>query len=110
MPNAIRIHETGGPEVMRWGTVDLADPASGEVRVRHTAVGLNYIDTYHRSEQGLGVTHSRLEFGLVWSSVQALEPGTWTLQLGVDGYRTWRQPGAVLARETTRVVVEMVPE
>jgi len=49
MPNAIRIHETGGPEVMRWGTVDLADPDSGEVRVRHTAVGLNYIDTYHRS-------------------------------------------------------------
>ena len=68
------------------------------------------IDTYHRSEQGLGVTHSRLEFGLVWSSVQALEPGTWTLQLGVDGYRTWRQTVDVLARETTRVVVEMVPE
>ena len=49
MPNAIRIHKTGGPEVMRWEAVDLSDPGSGEVRVRHTAVGLNFIDTYHRS-------------------------------------------------------------
>ena len=49
MPNAIRIHKTGGPEVMRWEAVDLSDPGPGEVRVRHTAVGLNFIDTYHRS-------------------------------------------------------------
>jgi len=49
MPSAIRIHQTGGPEVMRWEEVDVGDPAPGEARVRHAAVGLNYIDTYHRS-------------------------------------------------------------
>jgi NADPH2:quinone reductase len=48
MPYAIRIHETGGPEVMRWEEVEVGDPGPGEVRVRNTAVGLNFIDTYHR--------------------------------------------------------------
>ncbi len=46
---AIRISETGGPEVMKLVDVDLGKPARGEVRVRQTAIGLNYIDTYHRS-------------------------------------------------------------
>lgn len=44
-----RIAATGGPEVIRWVDVDLPDPAIGEVRVRHTAVGLNFIDVYHRT-------------------------------------------------------------
>jgi NADPH2:quinone reductase len=46
---AIRFEKTGGPEVLRWTTVELPEPGKGEVLVRHTAVGLNYIDTYHRS-------------------------------------------------------------
>ena len=46
---AIRIHELGGPEVLRWEEVALPDPGPGEVLVRHEAVGLNFIDTYHRS-------------------------------------------------------------
>lgn len=49
MSHAIRFHGIGGPEVLRWETVDVAAPAAGEARVRHHAVGLNYIDTYHRS-------------------------------------------------------------
>lgn len=49
MPHAIRIHQPGGPEVMQWEEVALGDPGPGQARVRHTAVGLNYIDTYHRS-------------------------------------------------------------
>lgn len=49
MVHAIRIHETGGPEVMKWEEVEVGTPAAGEVRLRHTAVGLNYIDTYFRS-------------------------------------------------------------
>jgi NADPH:quinone reductase len=48
MPHAIRIHQIGGPEVLKWEEVAVGDPGPGEVRVRHTAVGLNYIDTYHR--------------------------------------------------------------
>ncbi len=49
MPYAIRIHETGAPEVLRWEQVEPGTPGPGEVLVRNTAVGLNYIDTYHRS-------------------------------------------------------------
>jgi NADPH:quinone reductase len=49
MPNAIRIHQTGGPEALQWENVTVGEPGAGEARVRHTAVGLNYIDTYHRS-------------------------------------------------------------
>jgi NADPH2:quinone reductase len=46
---AIRFHETGGPEVLRLEDVALPAPGPGEIRVRHTAIGINYIDTYHRS-------------------------------------------------------------
>ncbi len=49
MPNAIRIHKTGGPEVLQWEAAAVGEPGAGEARVRHTAIGLNYIDTYHRS-------------------------------------------------------------
>jgi len=44
MPKAIRIHANGGPDVMRWEDVELAAPGAGEVRVRHTAIGVNYSD------------------------------------------------------------------
>jgi NADPH:quinone reductase-like Zn-dependent oxidoreductase len=47
--HTIRIHRTGGPEVLDWEEVDLGDPGEGEVLIRHNAVGLNYIDVYHRS-------------------------------------------------------------
>ena len=49
MPKSIRIHANGGPEVLRWEDVAVGDPGPGEARVRHTAIGVNYIDTYHRS-------------------------------------------------------------
>lgn len=49
MSFAIRFHQTGGPEVLRWEEVPVGDPAADEVRLRHEAVGLNYIDTYQRS-------------------------------------------------------------
>lgn len=49
MAHAIRIHATGGPEVLKWEAVEVGEPGPGEVRLRQTAIGLNYIDTYHRS-------------------------------------------------------------
>ena len=49
MTKAIRIHTPGGPEALVWEDVTVGDPGPGEARVRHTAIGLNYIDTYHRS-------------------------------------------------------------
>ena len=49
MPKAIRIHQTGGPEVLSWDEVSVAEPAPGQVRLIQTACGLNYIDVYGRS-------------------------------------------------------------
>jgi len=45
---AIRVHELGGPEVMRWEEVELGDPKEGEIRIRTTAIGVNFIDVYFR--------------------------------------------------------------
>ena len=47
--NAIRIHEYGGPDVLQWEEVDVPVPAEGQVQIRHTAIGLNFIDVYHRT-------------------------------------------------------------
>ncbi len=49
MAKAIRIHRAGGPEEMRFEDVDVPAPVEGEVQVRHTAIGLNYIDVYDRT-------------------------------------------------------------
>lgn len=49
MAHAIRLHATGGPEVLTWEAVSVGDPGPGEVKLSQSAVGLNYIDTYHRS-------------------------------------------------------------
>lgn len=49
MPHAIRIERTGGPEVLQWAAVEVGEPAPREARVRHHAVGLNFIDIYHRT-------------------------------------------------------------
>jgi NADPH:quinone reductase len=49
MPKAVRIHETGGPEVLRYEDVDVGAPAPDEVQIRHTAIGVNYIDVYDRT-------------------------------------------------------------
>jgi NADPH2:quinone reductase len=75
MPRAIRIHAAGGPEVMQFEEVALAAPGQGEARVRHTAIGVNYLDTYHRSGQyalplpaGLGSEAAGV--------IEALGPGT----------------------------------
>jgi NADPH2:quinone reductase len=49
MPKAIRFHETGGPEVLRFEDVEVGKPAPDEAQVRHTAIGLNFIDVYDRT-------------------------------------------------------------
>jgi NADPH2:quinone reductase len=49
MAHAIRFHETGGPDVLRWEEVPVGEPGPGQVRLRHEAVGLNFADTYFRS-------------------------------------------------------------
>jgi NADPH2:quinone reductase len=47
--HAIRIHETGGPDKFKWEEVEVGDPGQGEILLRQTAVGLNFIDVYHRT-------------------------------------------------------------
>jgi NADPH2:quinone reductase len=49
MPHAIRIHEVGGPDVLRWEDIEIGEPGPGQVKLRQEAVGLNFIDVYHRT-------------------------------------------------------------
>ncbi|HXX11064.1 MAG TPA: quinone oxidoreductase [Burkholderiales bacterium] len=49
MAKAVRIHQHGGPEVLQYEEVAVGDPGPGQARIRQTAIGLNFIDTYHRS-------------------------------------------------------------
>ena len=49
MPHAIRVHENGGPEVLKWDEVEVGQPGGGQVRLRQEAAGLNFIDVYHRT-------------------------------------------------------------
>ena len=49
MVRSIQFHKPGKPSVLKWEEVKLGKPRKGQVRVRHTAIGLNYIDTYQRS-------------------------------------------------------------
>src|SRR5437868_3616776 len=49
MTHAIRIHRHGGPEVLEWEPVEVPEPGPNEVRLRHSAIGLNFIDIYERT-------------------------------------------------------------
>lgn len=81
MTRAIRITRHGGPEVLSLVDVDLPPPSVGEVRVRHTAIGVNFIDTYHRS--GLYATPMPTGLGLEAAGrVDAVGPGVTGLHVG----------------------------
>ncbi|MEZ4416775.1 MAG: quinone oxidoreductase [Gemmatimonadota bacterium] len=78
---AIRIHRTGGPEVLSYEDVELGPPGPGEVRIRHTAIGLNFIDTYHR--EGLYPVPLPTVLGMEAAGVvEALGAGVTTLAVG----------------------------
>lgn len=95
---AIRLQEYGGPEVMAYVDVELADPAPNEARIRHTAIGLNFIDTYHRT----GLYPADLPTGLgseaagiveaVGADVNAVKPGDRVVYTGrpADSYSLQR--------------------
>ncbi|HIC7207625.1 quinone oxidoreductase family protein [Burkholderia stabilis] len=81
MAHAVRFHETGGPDVLRWEAVDVGDPGPGQVRLRHEAVGLNFADTYFRSglypvplPSGIGVEAAGV--------VEAVGPGVTNVAVG----------------------------
>ena len=49
MAKAVRYHQQGGPEVLQYEEVAVGDPGPGQARVRHTAIGVNFVDVYQRS-------------------------------------------------------------
>jgi NADPH:quinone reductase len=76
---AIQFSKIGGPEVLSFDSIKLGDPASGEVRLRHTAIGLNFIDTYIRS----GLYPAALPSGLGFEGAGVIE----ALGQGVKGVK-----------------------
>jgi len=91
MAKAVRFHRTGGPEVLQVDEVPVGDPGPGQVRIRHTAIGVNFIDTYQRAglypmslpqvagNEGAGVVES------VGPGVTELRPGDRVAYTGLPG-------------------------
>ena len=79
MTKAIRFHEFGGPEVLKYEDITLPEPGEGEVRLHHTAIGLNFVDTYYRS----GLYKSALPSGLGNEAAGVIEQ----LGKGVKGFK-----------------------
>jgi NADPH2:quinone reductase len=110
MPRAIRITETGGPEALLWEDVEVGDPGEGQARIRHTAVGVNYIDTYHRSglyplplPSGLGLEAAGL--------VEAVGPGVTVVRPGERVAYAGGPPGAYAeARVLPAHILVPIPE
>ena len=105
MPHAIRIHQNGGPEQLKWEEVTVGDPGPGEVRVRNTAVGLNYIDTYHRS--GLYPLPMPLTLGSEGAGiVEAVGPKVKEFKVG--DHVAYAQPLGAYAEVLLRPVARLV--
>lgn len=115
MRGAIVVRQTGGPEVLEWTELDPGEPGPGEVLIRHTAVGLNFIDVYHRTGlypldppftpgvEGAGVVEA------VGDGVDDLEPGdrvAYTSNGPVGSYRE----GRVLKRSRLMKLPPEIPE
>lgn len=93
MTKAIRIDRTGGPDVLQWVETDVGAPGPGQARVRHTAVGLNFIDTYQRS----GLYKLPLPTGLGQEAagvIEAVGPGVADLEVGDRVAYAGGPPGA----------------
>src|SRR5262245_41148398 len=93
MPKIIRFYQTGGPEVLKLEETEVAGPGAGEVRLRHTAIGVNFIDTYHRS----GLYPLPLPSGLGSEGagiVEAIGPGVTHLQRGDRAAYAGGPPGS----------------
>ncbi len=93
MTKAIRLFETGGPDVMQWVDVEVGEPGPGEVRIRHAACGLNYIDVYFRT----GLYPQPLPAGLgmeAAGTIEAVGAGVDYVSVGDRVAYAGRPPGA----------------
>jgi NADPH2:quinone reductase len=97
--NAIRVHTAGGPEVLRLESVDVPAPGEGEALIRHTAIGVNLIDTYHRSmDTGQYAITRPATLGVEAAGVvEALGSGVDTMAVG-DRVAYWNFLGAYAER------------
>ncbi|XP_010933631.1 uncharacterized protein [Elaeis guineensis] len=86
MVKAIRIHELGGPEVLKWEDVEIGEPKEGEIRVKNKAIGVNFIDVYFRK----GVYQAEMPFTPGMEAVgvvTAVGPGVTGIKVGdIVGY------------------------
>ena len=98
---AIRFHEHGGPEVLKLEDVDPGRPGTGEAQVRHTAIGLNYIDVYDRT----GLYAGELPSGLGREAAGVIT----ALGRGVRGFRTGDRVAYVYSRPGTYCEARNVP-
>ena len=121
MPHAIRIHAQGGPEVLQWESVELAEPGPDEVRLRHTAIGLNFIDVYERSglyalalpailgREAAGVVDavgSRVRQLAVGNRIAYLANGTYTDYKVMPTQRLVRIPDAIADNQAAAMMLK----
>lgn len=124
MSHAIRMHETGGPEVLRWEAVEVPTPGPGEVRLRQTAVGLNFIDVYHRTglyplpalpavigmegagevaALGAGVTEVQVGDRVAYAGVP---PGAYAEERVIPAHRLVKVPAAISDRQAAAMMLQ----
>jgi len=110
MSKAIRLEKTGGPEVMQWVDVEVGEPGAGEIRVKHHAIGLNYIDVYFRT----GLYPQPLPAGLGMEAagvVEAVGAGVTNFKPGDRVAYASRPPGAYCeARVMSAAFVVKLPD
>jgi NADPH:quinone reductase len=104
MAKGIRFYETGGPEVLRWESIDVGTPGAGQVRIRHAAVGLNFADTYFRT----GLYPSALPAGMGVEAAGVIEE----VGPGVTGFAEGDRvtyTGSPLGAYSTERVMDVAP-
>ena len=122
MPHAIRIHETGGPEVLKWEEIVVGNPGPGQVKLRQEAAGLNFIDVYHRTglyPQTLPFTPGTEGAGIVESvgpDVTDVKPGDRVAYAGpiggyaeerlIDADRLVKIPGGISSEQAAAMMLQ----
>ncbi|MGY1661861.1 quinone oxidoreductase family protein [Geodermatophilus sp. SYSU D00705] len=104
MARGVRFYEAGGPEVLRWESIDVGDPGPGQVRVRHAAVGLNFADTYFRT----GLYPAALPAGMGVEAAGVIE----AVGPGVTGFAEGDRvtyTGSPLGAYSTERVMDVAP-
>ncbi|CAB4269586.1 unnamed protein product [Prunus armeniaca] len=108
MVKAIRVHELGGPEVLKWEDVEVGEPKEGEVRVKNKAIGLNFIDVYFRKGIYKAATIPYTPGGEACGVVTAVGPGLTGRQVG-DLVAYAGQPMGSYAEEQILPAERVVP-